>query len=271
MNYREFPPHLSLRPFVRTCWTLSGPGAEMAPQPILPDGCTELIVHRARPFWRHHAAAPAERQSAHLFVGQMLAPAVIAPDESADVVAIRFEPFGAHALLGTPQSAMADLIVDADALGEPWLNRATAAAEAADSADAAVSILEAALMGRLARLNRPRYATDARVIAATRALVASSGRLTIDATARRAGASARHLERLFQEQIGTSPKRFARVLRFQHAASGILGGGAPLADVSAASGYFDEAHMIRDFVTFAGTTPGQFAATLGELTRVMLS
>jgi len=61
MHYSEFLPHPRLRPFVRVCWTLSGPGAEMAPQPVLPDGCTELIVHRGRPFWRHHSDTPAER------------------------------------------------------------------------------------------------------------------------------------------------------------------------------------------------------------------
>lgn len=237
----------------------------MTPQPILPDGCTELIVHRGRPFWRHHAAAPAERQSHHLFVGQMLVPAVISPDGNADVVAIRFEPFGAHALIGTPQAEIADRVIDAGALGQPWLTRATSAAEAADSSDAAVKILEAALLRRLDRAK-----PDLRVIAATRALIASAGQLTVDETARRAGTSPRQLERFFQQQIGSSPKRFARVLRFQRAASDILNG-APLADISAASGYFDQAHMIKDFVTFAGTTPGQFATKLGELTRVMLS
>lgn len=272
MDYRERLPHVRLRPFVRVCWALSGSGAEMAPQPVLPDGCTELIVHRARPFWRHHAEAAAERQAAHLFVGQMLAPVVIAPDGDADIVAIRFEPFGAHALIGTPQCEIADQILDADALGEPWLSRATRAAEAAHSADAAIKILETALLARLDAIGRSRHRPDARVIAASRALAASAGRLTIDETARRARTSPRQLERLFQEHIGTSPKRFARVLRFQNAAGGILSGEpAPLAEISAASGYFDQAHMIRDFVTFAGTTPGQFAAKLGELTRVMLS
>lgn len=265
VHYAEFLPHPRLRPFVRTSWTLSGAGAEMAPQPILPDGCTELIVHRGRPFWRHHAAAPVERQAPHLFVGQMLVPAVISPDGDADVVAIRFEPFGAHALIGTSQTEIADQIIDADALGQPWLTRATAAAESADSSDAALKILEAALLRRIDRAK-----PDPRVIAATSALIASAGQLTVDETARRAGTSARQLERFFHHQIGTSPKRFARVLRFQRAATDILSG-APLADISAASGYFDQAHMIKDFVTFAGTTPGQFTAKLGELTRVMLS
>jgi AraC-like DNA-binding protein len=272
MDYREFLPHPRLRPYVRTCWTLSGQGGEMAPQPVLPDGCTELIIHRAQPFWRHLAGGISERQSRRLFVGQMLSPVVLTPDADAEIIAFRFEPFGAHVLIGTPQADTADQIVDADALGETWLSRATAAAEAADSTAEALRFIGCAL---IARLDRRRAAADVRVVSATQALIVSGGRLSIERTARRAGTSARQLERLFQEQIGTTPKRFARVLRFQGAASEIIGDNdgkpAPLAEISAASGYFDQAHMIRDFVTFAGTTPGQFAAKLGELTKLMLA
>lgn len=250
----------------------------MAPQPILPDGCTELIIHRARPFWRHHAASAVERQASRLFVGQMLAPVVIAPDGDADIIAFRFEPFGAHALIGTSQTDSADQILEIDALGEPWLSRAAAAAEAADSTADAIRFIERALIARIdssGRTGRRRADVDVRVVSATQALIVSGGRLSIEQTARRAGTSARQLERLFHAHVGTTPKRFARVLRFQAAAAEILdnnaGKPAPLADISAASGYFDQAHMIREFVTFAGTTPGQFSAKLGELTRVMLS
>lgn len=266
MDYAEFLPHPRLRPYVRVCWTLSGSGAEMAPQPVLPDGCTELIIHRARPFWRHLAGGVSERQSRRLFVGQMLSPVVLTPDADADIIAFRFEPFGAHALIGTPQAETADQILEIDALGEPWLARATAAAECADSIADAVQVIERALLARLDRNDRRRASADLRVVSATQALIVSGGRLSIEQTARRAGTSARQLERLFQDHVGTTPKRFARVIRFQTAANHILYGG-PAEDL----GFFDQAHMIKEFVTFAGTTPGQFTARLGELTRVMLA
>ena len=191
----------------------------MGPQPVLPDGCTELIVHRGRPFWRHDAEGGAIRQAPHLFVGQMLAPVVIAPDGDADIVAIRFEPFGAYVLIGGHQARPADQIVDAHALGEAWLGRAIRSAEAADTSGDALRILERALLARLDRRRAP--AVDPRVTKAAESLVRANGRLTIDETAARAGTSTRHLERLFHEQIGTSPKRFARVLRFQAAAADI--------------------------------------------------
>lgn len=199
----------------------------------------------------------------------MLAPVAIAPDGDADIVAVRFEPFGAHALLGLNQSDAADQILDVDSIGERWLTRAVSQAEAAGSTEDAVNILERALLARLDR--RAHRGTDARITAAVAALVRHGGVVSIGDVAKSVGTTPRHLERLFAAEIGTSPKRFARVLRFQAAAAKIADGDAPLADVSIDTGYFDQAHMIRDFLTFAGTTPGQFATKLGELTRAMLS
>jgi transcriptional regulator GlxA family with amidase domain len=113
---------------------------------------------------------------------------------------------------------------------------------------------------------------DPRVLAATRTLTDCDGAMRIDDVAAAAGTTGRHLERLFQREIGTTPKRFARVLRFQAAANQMLNGDtSSLVDVSADAGYFDQAHMVREFVSFAGTTPGQFKKKLGALTRVMLS
>jgi len=267
--YREIAPHPRLAPYVRTCWMLSGAASEMGPQPVLPDGCTELIVHRGRPFWRHDDSGIAVRQATRLFVGQMLAPVVLAPEGHADIVAIRFEPFGAFALIGGHQSAPASLIVDADSLGEAWLSRAIRAAESADTAEIALHMLETALLARLDQ--RRRRSVDARVATAVHALTRARGAMTIEALAATASASARHLERLFQEQVGTSPKRFARVLRFQAAAAQVTAE-SPMsfADIATDSGYFDQAHMIRDFVTMSGTTPREFQRSLGALTKVML-
>ncbi|HEV7502207.1 MAG TPA: DUF6597 domain-containing transcriptional factor, partial [Vicinamibacteria bacterium] len=68
MEYREWPPHPILRPFVRAYWALEGGSEVSPPQPVLPDGSSELVVHRAAPFRRHTAARAAERQSRRLFV-----------------------------------------------------------------------------------------------------------------------------------------------------------------------------------------------------------
>jgi methylphosphotriester-DNA--protein-cysteine methyltransferase len=269
MHYREFAPHPQLRPFVRTYWTLAGRASDMPPQPVLPDGCTELIVHRERPFTRFDGVM-SHAQTARLFVGQMLTPIVISPDGDADLVSIRFEPFGAHALLGAPQSTLTDHVVTADDLSLPWLTRAMRRAESAATAHAALALLERALLRRFSDAWRPTM--DARVAAAVGVLLQTNGAARIDAAAAAAGTTGRHLERLFHEHIGVTPKHLARVFRFQATAQAALEAPhQPLAAISADAGYFDQAHMVREFVTLAGTTPSQFRNSLGALTKVMLS
>jgi methylphosphotriester-DNA--protein-cysteine methyltransferase len=116
-------------------------------------------------------------------------------------------------------------------------------------------MLQDALLARLDRRRAP--IVDTRVITAARALMRTHGAMTVDAVARHAATSARHLERLFQEQIGTSPKRFARVLRFQSAASpSPPNTPAPaFADISPAPATSTSPHDPRVRHT-AGTTPG---------------
>jgi AraC-like DNA-binding protein len=298
MEYRQWPPHPALRPFVRAYWALHGGAAEPRPQPVLPDGSSELVVHRRRPFRRHTSvdggrhrtrlsgiAAQAASQSAvsaqptsqsevsvqseRLFVGQMRAPVVLQADGDADVVGIRFRPHGAFALLECPQHLFADEIPDVDALGMRWLARATRRAQEAETAEAALALLEAALLGRLqARTGR----IDPRLAAAVDMIERAAGDIRVEAAAERAGTSRRHLERLFVEQVGVGPKVFARLLRFQAAAGRVVAEpAAPLASVSGDSGYFDQSHMIRDFMTLAGSSPDELRRRLGQMTAWMLA
>jgi methylphosphotriester-DNA--protein-cysteine methyltransferase len=269
MEYREWPPHPALRPLVRAYWALHGPTLPSCPQPVLPDGSSELVVHRGRPFHRHTAGRPRERQPPRLFVGQMRAPVVLEPDGQADVVGIRFRPHGAFVLLACPQHALADAIPDVDALGLGWLSAATRRARDAETAERALAVLEDAL---LARLRRRGAGGDPRVATAVALIEAAGGDVRVEAAAAEAGASRRHLERLFLDEVGVGPKVLARLARFQAAAARVVGQpSAPLAAVSGDTGYFDQSHMIRDFLAFSGSSPEDLRRRLGEMTAWMLA
>jgi AraC-like DNA-binding protein len=263
MDYRERLPHPGLRPFVRACWTLCGGSA--GAQPILPDGCTELVVHRERPF-RLFAGLVEERQAPLLFVGQMRRPVLLAPDGAAEAIGIRFHPHGAFALLGLPQRALADVIPAGDSLALPWLTSALRRAQEAPSPAAGLELLERALLAHIARARR-----EPRVEAAVAIIGRHDGVVSVEAAAARAGTSARHLERLFRQWVGVGPKTLARVARFQAAAARVLRAPTlPLAAVSADSGYFDQAHMVRDFLALGGASPDQMRRGLGHMTAAML-
>ena len=72
------------------------------------------------------------------------------------------------------------------------------------------------------------------------------------------GCSRRYLVAGFREHVGVTPKLLARILRFQRAV-GMMEEPLSWAEISLACGYYDQAHLIRDFKQFTGSAPGEFA------------
>src|SRR5262249_17449885 len=63
----------------------------------------------------------------------------------------------------------------------------------------------------------------------------------------------------FAAEVGLPPKLFLRVRRFQRVlALANPSKLVPWAELAGRCGYFDQAHLIRDFVAFAGITPGTY-------------
>jgi transcriptional regulator GlxA family with amidase domain len=88
----------------------------------------------------------------------------------------------------------------------------------------------------------------------------SHGRASITGLAEELGWTHRRLIARFREQIGLPPKALARVIRFTRAVELLGGPRAGLAAVAYDCGYFDQAHMNRDFRELAGTTPATLVA-----------
>ncbi len=84
---------------------------------------------------------------------------------------------------------------------------------------------------------------------------------TVAETADAVGWSTRHLRKRFRQETGIRPVTAARMLRFQHARTFALRSDNPdWADIAAASGYSDQAHLIRAFHEFAGEPPMAWAS-----------
>lgn len=71
------------------------------------------------------------------------------------------------------------------------------------------------------------------------------------------GCSARHLTRTFNGAFGISPKRFARLARFQRILAERRRGNS-WAQVAYACGLTDQAHLVREFQDIVGESPTEF-------------
>jgi AraC-like DNA-binding protein len=129
--------------------------------------------------------------------------------------------------------------------------------ESASTWEQRFQILDSLLERQFARSVLP--AADIRY--AWQQILQHHGYIEVGALADAVGWSRRHFGERFRKEIGLAPKTMARVVRFNHALS-LLGDGAatqPWATVASAAGYYDQAHLVRDFRQFTGYAPSEFA------------
>jgi AraC-like DNA-binding protein len=207
-----------------------------------------------------------------LLGGLHTAPALISVPGRQSGVQIALSPLGARALLGLPAGELANTDLSAaDVLGASAVEAHERLREAVDWR-ARFAVLDAWLLSRL----RPEAGVPSQVQAAWRLLLADGGSTGVAALADQVGWSARHLRSRFATEIGLTPKAAARVVRFDQArrrlalraARGPLqlwpdadaGRGLDLAGLAADCGYFDQAHLDREFCALAGCPPTRWLA-----------
>lgn len=81
---------------------------------------------------------------------------------------------------------------------------------------------------------------------------------TVRSVVGQSGHSHRHFNALFRQMSGVNPKSFCRIARFQRALQQMHAGQLALCDIAYQQGYSDQAHLQREFQSFAGITPTQY-------------
>jgi AraC-like DNA-binding protein len=215
---RESRPVNAVRPWVDACWETSG-----TPQTIrvLPDGCADIMFDRDR--------------DETFVVGTMTAPLVLDAARVGNYLGIRFRPGRLARLLRIPLRELTDRRVPLR------------------DVNSRIELRAASYEHDLVRLLRE---SDPRVDSAVEKIIRSAGRCNIEYVAAHVNVTRQHLARLFAEEVGVSPKTFAKIVRFRFALR--LGSSKPWADVAAELGYSDQSHLIADFREFSGTTPVPF-------------
>jgi len=249
MRYCEIKPQSPLNHFVECFWTLASTAPSTQAERILPDGCVELILNFGAEF-SQHSDGKQETQPRNFLVGQMTGPIMISPTGLVELLGIRFHPGGTLPFLRMPLHEITNQVVELGALSsklERDLLRVTAqAASLSEKVTAVENFLTACLT--TARHNSWPLTLAGKI-------VDSAGKVSVDQLANDAGISSRQLERRFLREVGIGPKLLGRIIRFQQVFRAVEQCNTAWADVALECGYYDQAHLIRDFNQFAQQTP----------------
>lgn len=173
-------------------------------------------------------------------------------------VDIKLTPLGAYTVLGRPLAELAgECVALKDAFGPGGGELADRLRDVRDW-DARFDVLERFLVRRAAAGPSPTPA----VVWADRRLRETGGNVRIGALAAELGCSRRYLASRFSAEVGLAPKAVARQLRFARVRERLQRDPAGIAEIAVATGYYDQAHLNREFRELAGVTPTEFVARL---------
>jgi AraC-like DNA-binding protein len=251
MLFWAHKPVPSLARFVDHLWCLNDAPAHRLER-VLPAGTLELVINLDQNEFRiHDRERPGQYQR---FAGAIVSGAysryfVIDTREHASIIGVHFKPGGALPFFAVPPGALADRHVELEQLWGVSARELREQLCEERGLQRRFRMLEHALLTRLAGHRGPRPAACAGLE------WLSAGRKVTE-VASALGLSRRRLITVFTEDVGLTPKVFARITRFQ----GALAHARSLnptdwSQLAHQAGYFDQSHMIRDFADFAGLTP----------------
>jgi AraC-like DNA-binding protein len=183
-------------------------------------------------------------------------PTTVAGDRVFSCLELRLTPLGARRLLGRrPLHEVTDRSLPLEEL-LPGTQTLLARLRDVSGWEERFDCVESFLIRRLAESDPPPRELEW----AWRQLVRSGGRVRVRTLARELDWSPRRLIDRFRDHIGLPPKGVARVIRFDRAVAALRSGQPRIAEVAAACGYADQAHLARDFRALSGITPAQLVA-----------
>jgi len=256
MNYREYPVHEHLQPFITVLWSMEGDSiGETPPLRIFPDTCVELVVHYRDPYKTTFADSSSAIQERSFVVAQMKQFMEIQAQGRTGFVAVRFSARGAYRFMNLPMKELANRETG---LREIWKNLAGELEERISDAgtmEQRLAIVQEVLLRQLMKSERE----DAAIHFCLDEIQQAKGQISMEELAFRTGLSNRQLLRRFSQTIGLSPKEFARITKFLFSLRELKRApGQSLTEIAYACGYYDQAHFIHDFREFSGQTPGEY-------------
>jgi AraC-like DNA-binding protein len=245
---RRDPPSPDLAAFVERHWTVEWDRRGQPPHTVevLPYPCVNLVL--ARGVARLHGVG--RKRFAYVLEGRD------------SVFGVKFRPGGFHPFLGSDVSALTDRAVPVE---EVFGAAGAAFAEAlagCHEREGRITLAEDFLRGR-----RPKPDPRAELAAGAVGLAMLDESIDrVGELAARCGTTPRALQRLFQAYVGVPPKWVLQRRRLQAAAARLEQGAGGLAALALDLGYFDQAHLTREFGALVGRPPARYAVAADPAT-----
>jgi AraC-like DNA-binding protein len=261
MKIHFISPYDELKPYIRSMWVFESPVGMPASDVNIaaPNGCPKLIVQLENSIISTVDGEQQESPShAISFVGNRDVPVSIHTPRAATLfIGIEFQPHGAFPLFGIPMTETANALLPVDLLLPSWGTMISERLCAMKTVDEQIGFIQDQLVTRV----RNHLQVNPCVDYCVHALQSSHGIIPIADLERKTGYSRRHLELLFNDYVGFSPKVLGNIFRFQKFyRTWAHGKSFTVLKKELYDYYYDQAHFSKEFKKMTGYSPLHYAS-----------
>jgi len=257
MQFALRRPEGPLAEFVEILWYWDGPAQPHEKERLLPNGSMELVINLYEDevrVWDRRDLNRYSRLDGGVLVGPHSQYFVLDTTQQRKVIGVHFRAGGAFPFVGMPADELHGQHVS---LCDLWGGFARDLRErllAVEDMQRRFDLMERALLRQTRRKLAFHPAVGFAVGEFERAPRTVAGVCTDT------GLSARRFIELFRQQVGMTPKQYARVQRFQRVVRRTpFGRAVDWCETALDAGYCDQSHLIHEFHEIAGISPGTWS------------
>jgi AraC-like DNA-binding protein len=270
MTYREIAPGERLKPYVKCFYIFESELKTEFEDIVFPVGQMEIVFNLGDGIWKSLIDKVFQATPQIEVWGQITQPLNVKSIGNHTMLGIRFYTHTPGCFLNEDVCEFNNQVSDlTDVLGTPVKNLHLQLRET-QVLYKRIELIETFLIKRLALLERKTRKIDllGRIV---KDMQANRFSENINSIALRYDLTPRFLQTLFVRHTGVAPKLFSKINRFQASLRHIAKKEASLTSIAYDCGYFDQAHLIRDFKSFTGLTPSAYSLDSSPVSSALFS
>ncbi|MBC7873058.1 MAG: helix-turn-helix transcriptional regulator [Ferruginibacter sp.] len=169
------------------------------------------------------------------------------------VIMVGFKPWGIQSFISFNAGEITNVNLSMENLYRGKIAEVEDRLKTAGGVQQRIGIIENFLLSIL----RP-FPPDELVIASVKEINRQNGQISINRLAQIFFLSEKQFKRRFNNSVGINPKLFSRLVRFQFILQCMEKSKVGLLDKAVQTGFYDEAHFIKEFREFTGKTPSAY-------------
>lgn len=244
MGYTEYRPASRIGDFIDSYWiTRIGLRGKPVQQPVFPDGGTEIFLNSGISTCLLNGKFPLKPGRMYL-LGTKVSAGTCCIEADSELIGIRFKPGAFMAFYNVSIAGLVDAVID---YPDP---------ELLDMLRPGRRMFP--LFDEYFAQKCPPTQTDFLIMA--QEVYESGGRIAVDELSCKYNISTRTLQRLFKLSLGITPKEFIKIVRFRQVLKRLQDSSSreSLLRIAFETGYYDHAHLTREFKRYAGLNPVDF-------------